>query len=92
MKRVALPTQPIAAFFVALFVVATLALSGCSANTISGPDLPTSERVLDAEAPHFTPITPTAPSAPHNEGLIDEDVMKGGGSQGSSTVLRHSRN
>lgn len=69
MKCVADPTQPVITFFFALFFVVALTLAGCSANTISGPDVapeePTEETVLPA----------TGPNADHNEG---DDAGKGG--------------
>lgn len=70
MKFLAAPTQRISTFFITLFVVGTLTLAGCSASTISGPDLAPTEDAAVQEAP-----APSDRSAPHNE----EEASKGGG-------------
>lgn len=62
MKRVADPTQPVVTFFFALFFAVVLTIAGCSANTISGPDVTTSEDTTVQET-----LPPPGPNAPHNE-------------------------
>lgn len=89
MKRVAAPTQPVITLIVALFFVVAFGLAGCSAGTISGPDLPTAERVLDSEV---QPLAPIAPVAPHNEGIESSDAHQGGGSVVVTNTHRESRN
>ncbi len=77
MKRVAVPTQPVITFFVALFLVVALTLAGCSASTISGPD------VAPSEEPTAQEVAPTpGPNAAHNEGV---GASKDGGGNGTTT-------
>ncbi|MFQ5568680.1 MAG: hypothetical protein ACE5G0_03335 [Rhodothermales bacterium] len=71
-------THPLATLFVALFFVAALALAGCSASTISGPDLAPSDEVTQVDD------NSTNTAATHNEG-----ANKG---KGSSTTSSASRN
>lgn len=63
MKSVATPTQPVVSFFFALFFVVTLTLAGCSANTLSGPDVAPSEEPTAQET-----LPAAGPNASHNEG------------------------
>jgi len=68
--------------FASLFAAVMLTIAGCSAGTISGPDLATSETVTQAQkAPS------EAPSAPRNDG---KDAHKDGG--GTSTTQHAGRN
>ncbi len=68
MKRIADLTQPVITFFFALFFAVALTIAGCSANTITGPDVTPSEEEATVE------VLPAAgPNAPHNEG---EDAGK----------------
>ena len=77
MKRVAAPTQPVITFFFALVLVVALTLAGCSASTISGPDLAPSEEPTAHE------VAPTpGPNAVHNEG---DKAGKGDDGTGGST-------
>ncbi len=69
MKRVADPTQPVFTFFFALFFVVALTIAGCSASTISGPDVAPSEEATVETLPA------PGPNAAHNEG---EEAGKGG--------------
>ncbi len=62
MKRVADPTQPVIAFFFALFFAVVLTIAGCSANTISGPDVTPAEETTVQEA-----LPTPGPNAAHNE-------------------------
>ncbi len=63
MKRVADPTQPVVTFFFALFFAVALTIAGCSANTISGPDIVPAEETTVQET-----LPDPAPNALHNEG------------------------
>ena len=74
MKRVADPTQqPVITFFFALFFAVALTIAGCSANTISGPDVtPAEETTVEAPLPY------AGPNASHNDG---QDAGKGKSSQ-----------
>lgn len=57
--------------FASLFFAVTLTIAGCTAGTISGPDLATSEAVTQVQkAPS------EEPSAPRNDG---KDANKDGG-------------
>ncbi len=63
MTHVAVPTQPVINFFFALIIAVALTIAGCSASTISGPDVTPSEELTVQE------VTPTpGPNASHNEG------------------------
>ncbi len=82
MKHVAAPTQPVITFFFALFMAVALTIAGCSASTISGPDLTPSEE------PTVQEVAPTpGPNAAHNEGNVagkhdDNGNGNGNGSNG----------
>ena len=76
MKRVADPTQPVITFFFTLCFVIALTIAGCSANTISGPDVTASEEKTVQEA-----LPPASPNAAHNEG---EEAGKSGGATSTS--------
>ena len=78
MKRVANPTQPVITFFFALFFAVVLTVAGCSANTISGPDVTPSEEKTVQEA-----LPPTGPNAAHNEG---QDAGKGKSTKSNGAV------
>ncbi len=63
MTHVAAPTQPVITFFFALFMAVALTIAGCSARTISGPD------VAPSEEPTVQEVMPTpGPNGAHNEG------------------------
>ncbi len=75
MTHVAAPTQPVITFFFALFMAVVLTIAGCSASTISGPEVtPSGEPTV-----HEVASTP-GPNASHNE---DDGAGKGG--DGSTT-------
>ncbi len=74
MKKATVPTQSVASFFFALFFVVSLILAGCSANTLSGPD------VAPSEEPTVQEVLPAAgPNASHNEGEEAGKTTKNGG-------------
>ena len=64
MTHVATPTQPVITFFFALLIAVALTIAGCSANTISGPDLMPSEKLM-VQKRASTP----GPNGAHNEGI-----------------------
>ncbi len=70
MTHVAAPTQPVITFFFALIIAVALTIAGCSASTISGPDLAPSEEPTVQET-----LPAPGPNATHNEG---NEAGKGG--------------
>ena len=71
MNRAAVTTQPVITFFCALLITVALTIAGCSASTLSGPDLAPSEE------PTVQEVLPAAgPNAAHNEG---KEAGKSGG-------------
>ncbi len=78
MKRVADPTQPVITFFFALFIAVTLTIAGCSANTISGPDVAPSEELTEDMI-----LPAPGPNASHNEGEDAGKKGKGGSNSGN---------
>ncbi len=63
MTHVAAPTQPVITFFFALIIAVALTIAGCSASTISGPEVtPSGEPTV-----HEVASTP-GPNGAHNEG------------------------
>lgn len=84
MKRVAVPTQPVITFFVALFLVVALTLAGCSASTISGPDVAPSEELTVQEV-----ASTPGPNGVHNEGAGKHDPNGSGNTAGNSNGGNH---
>ncbi len=83
MTHVAVPTQPVINFFFALIIAVALTIAGCSASTISGPEVtPSGEPMV-----HEVASTP-GPNASHNE---DDAAGKGGdgGTTGGSNGAGH---
>ena len=63
MKSVTPSRQPVPSFFSALFFAVALTIAGCSASTLSGPDVAPSDETTVEE------VLPAAgPNAAHNEG------------------------
>ena len=76
MTHVAAPTQPVINFFFALIIAVALTIAGCSASTISGPEIiPSGEPTV-----HEVASTP-GPNANHNE---DDGAGKDGGNGGTT--------
>lgn len=77
MTHVSAPTQPVITFFFALIIAVALTIAGCSASTISGPD------VAPSEEPTVQEVMPTpGPNGAHNEG-------EGAGKKTKSNGGRH---
>ncbi len=72
MKHVAAPTQPVITFFFALIIAVALTIAGCSASTISGPDVAPSEELTVQEV-----ASTPGPNGVHNEGAGKNDNGSG---------------
>ncbi len=84
MKHVAAPTQPVITFFFALFIAVALTIAGCSASTISGPNLMPSEE-LSVQKMASTP----GPNGAHNEGIASGNDKSNDNIKGKSTRNRN---